>query len=78
MSNNTKENLLKVLNDLLRNNKQIMIKETINKFKINRKIVDIQRNFLKRLLISKAGLVMISFKKFQKALPMVVSISSTP
>ena len=34
-------------------------------FKINRKIVDIQRNFLKRLLLSKAGLVMISFKKFQ-------------
>ena len=42
-----------------------MIRESINKFKLNRKIVDIQRNFLKRLLISKAGLVMIAFKKFQ-------------
>ena len=30
---------------------------------MNRKITDIQRNFLKRLLLSKAGLVVIAFKK---------------
>ena len=32
---------------------------------MNRKITDIQRNFLKRLLLSKAGLVVIAFKKIQ-------------
>ena len=41
-----------------------MIRDVINKFKQNRKIIDIQRNFLKRLLMSKAGLVLIAFKKF--------------
>jgi hypothetical protein len=61
----TKENVLKVLDGLLRHSKQDAIREAISKFKINRKIVDIQRNFLKRLLLSKAGLVMIAFKKFQ-------------
>ena len=35
----------------------------IQKFKLNRKIIEIQRNFLKRLLMSKAGLVVIAFKK---------------
>ena len=32
---------------------------------MNRKITDIQRNFLKRLLMSKAGLVVLAFKKMQ-------------
>ena len=32
---------------------------------MNRKITDIQRNFLKRLLMSKAGLVVLAFKKIQ-------------
>jgi hypothetical protein len=31
----------------------------------NRKITDIQRNFLKRLLMSKAGMVVIAFRKIQ-------------
>ena len=53
-----------MLNNLLNNNKTNKIREIINKFKVNRKIVDIQRNFLKRLLMSKAGLVLIAFKKF--------------
>ena len=42
-----------------------MIRNALNKFRLNRKIVEIQRNFLKRLLMSKAGLVVIAFKKFQ-------------
>jgi hypothetical protein len=37
----------------------------INKFRTNRKITDIQRNFLKRLLMSKAGMVVIAFRKIQ-------------
>jgi hypothetical protein len=32
---------------------------------LNRRITEIQRNFLKRLLMSKAGLVVIGFKKWQ-------------
>ena len=57
--------VLKVLLDLLNNGKQAKIREVINKFRLNRKIVDIQRNFLKRLLMSKAGLVMIGFKTWK-------------
>ena len=65
MSNQQKEAVLKVLDGLLKYSKIDMIREAINKFRMNRKVVDIQRNFLKRLLMSKAGLVMIGFKKFQ-------------
>ena len=65
MSNQQKESVLKVLDSLLKNSKIDMIRSAINKFRLNRKIVQIQRNFLKRLLMSKAGLVVIGFKKFQ-------------
>ena len=55
---------IKLLNNLLNNGQNNKIREVIYKFKQNRKIIDIQRNFLKRLLMSKAGLVLIAFKKF--------------
>mgnify|MGYP003480869573 FL=1 len=48
----------------MNNGNQLKIREVINKFKINRKITDIQRNFLKRLLMSKAGMVLIAFRKW--------------
>ncbi len=54
-----------MLSNLLNNGKNSRMKEAINKFKENRRITEIQRNFLKRLLMSKAGLVLISFKKLQ-------------
>ena len=41
------------------------LRDALNKFRQNRKIVDIQRNFLKRLLVSKAGMVVIAFRKIQ-------------
>ena len=50
---------------MIKLSKKDMIRQIINKFKQNRKIIDIQRNFLKRLLITKAGLVMIGFRKIQ-------------
>jgi hypothetical protein len=56
---------LKVLANLLNNGKTAQIREAINKFRLNRRITEIQRNFLKRLLMSKAGLVVIGFKKWQ-------------
>ena len=65
MSNQQKEGVLKVLANLLNNGKTAQIREAINKFRLNRRITEIQRNFLKRLLMSKAGLVVIGFKKWQ-------------
>ena len=41
------------------------LRNAINKFRQNRKTVDIQRNFLKRLLVSKAGMVVIAFRKIR-------------
>ena len=64
MTDKQKEMCLNVLLGILNNGKQSKIREAINKFKMNRKITDIQRNFLKRLLMSKAGLVLIAFRKW--------------
>ena len=52
----------------MKNGRIAKVREVIEKFKQNRKITDIQRNFLKRLLMSKAGLVVVAFRKMQ-ALP---------
>uniref|UniRef100_A0A0P6BFP2 Uncharacterized protein n=1 Tax=Daphnia magna TaxID=35525 RepID=A0A0P6BFP2_9CRUS len=65
MNNQQKESVLKVLNGLLTTGKTAQIREAINKFRLNRRITEIQRNFLKRLLMSKAGLVVIAFRKIQ-------------
>ena len=50
---------------LLNNGTKNQIRQAIHKFRQNRKITEIQRNFLKRLLMSKAGLVVIGFRKWQ-------------
>eukprot|EP00919_Chromeraceae_sp_WS-2016_P021992 GHVR01052313.1.p2 GENE.GHVR01052313.1~~GHVR01052313.1.p2 ORF type:complete len:154 (+),score=11.05 GHVR01052313.1:51-464(+) len=65
MSNQQKESVLKVLANFLQNGRTAQIREAINKFRLNRRIIEIQRNFLKRLLMSKAGLVVIGFRKIQ-------------
>ena len=54
-----------MLENLLHHGKNAQIRDAINKFRTNRKITDIQRNFLKRLLMSKAGMVVIAFRKIQ-------------
>ena len=41
------------------------LRNAINQFRLNRKYVEIQRNFLKRLLVSKAGMVVIAFRKIR-------------
>ena len=56
---------MNVLNNLLHHNKRDKIIDAIRRFRENRKIVEIQRSFLKRLLLSKAGLVVVAFKKIQ-------------
>jgi hypothetical protein len=80
MSNQQKESLLKVLNGLLTTGKTAQVREAINKFRLNRRITEIQRNFLKRLLMSKAGLVVIAFRKFklyQKEKTMLPSLKAS-
>ena len=54
--------MLKLLANLLHGSKQQQLRDAIAKFRTNRKIVNVQRNFLKRLLQSKAGMVMIAFR----------------
>ena len=68
INENKKEMCIKLLTGLLYQGKQGQIRQAIDKFRVNRKIVDIQRNFLKRLMMSKAGMVVIGFKTW-KALP---------
>ena len=63
MTNKEKESVLNVLSNLLHNSKREKIAEVIRKFRENRKIVDIQRSFLKKLLLSKAGMVVVACKK---------------
>ena len=65
ISSEKKKAVIKVINELLSNSKSVKIRETIMKFRHNKRIVEIQRNFLKRLLMSKAGMVVIGFKKWQ-------------
>jgi len=65
MNGEQKKNLLKILNGILTTGKTAQVREAINKFRLNRRITEIQRNFLKRLLMSKAGLVVIAFRKIQ-------------
>ena len=65
VSQKQKEMVLKVLDGLLRNSKTAQIRDAISKFKTNRRVTEIQRSFLKRLLMSKAGMVVIAFRKMQ-------------
>ena len=57
--------MLKVLDQLLHSSRQLQVRDAIQKFRLNRRVTEIQRSFLKRLLMSKAGLVVIAFRKIQ-------------
>ena len=63
LTNKEKEAVLNVLNNLLNSSKRDKIAEVIRRFRENRKIIDIQRTFLKKLLLSKAGMVVVACKK---------------
>lgn len=65
LSARQKEAVLKVLNGLLRNSRVGRIREVVNKFRLNWKVKNIQRQFLRRLLSTKAELVQIAFIKFR-------------
>ena len=54
-----------MLNGLLNKGQTAQIRQIVNRFRLNRRVIEIQRNFLKRLLMSKAGLVVIAFRKIQ-------------
>ena len=57
--------VLRVLDGLLKNSKAAQIRNVLLKFRMNRRVIEIQRNFLKRILMSKAGLVVIALRKMQ-------------
>ena len=65
LNNSQKEQMIKILDQLLHSSRQLQVREVIQKFRLNRRVTEIQRNFLKRLLMSKAGLVVIAFRKIQ-------------
>ena len=65
MGMNEKGAAVKSLEDLVRGGIVSQLRSVINKFRQNRKTVDIQRNFLKRLLASKAGMVISAFRRIQ-------------
>ena len=54
-----------MLESLLNSGWNAQIRDAIRKFRQNRKTVDIQRNFIKRLLVSKAGMVVLAFRRIQ-------------
>ncbi len=57
--------MIKILDQLLHSSRQLQVRDAIQKFRLNRRVTEIQRSFLKRLLMSKAGLVVIAFRKIQ-------------
>ena len=65
INNQQKANLLKLLESLLSNDKVNRLREIVNKFRLNQRVNEIQRNFLKRLMMSRAGLVAVAFKTIQ-------------
>ena len=68
MNEKEKASVIKMLESIVNQGRNGQIRRAINQFRMNRKFVDIQRNFLKRLMMSKAGMVVIGFKTW-KALP---------
>ena len=63
-----KKYMLKLMDNLIHQNKNQQLRDIITKFKMNSRIIMIQRNFLKRMLQSKIGLVMKAFREV-KGLP---------
>ena len=63
MSDKEKIAVIKMLESLAHQGLKGQLRNAINAFRQNRKFVDIQRNFLKRLLVSKAGMVAIGFRR---------------
>ena len=62
MTQDQKKYILRLLANMLQGGKQQRIREVIAKFRANRNITKIQRNFLNRLLNSKAGKVAVAFR----------------
>ena len=65
LNDQEKKTLLKLLEDLLNNDKINRLREIVNKFRLNQKVNEIQRNFLRKLMGSRAGLVAVAFKTIQ-------------
>ena len=60
-----KQKIITMLESIINQGRNGQLRKAINQFRLNRKYVEIQRNFLKRLLVSKAGMVVIAFRKMR-------------
>ena len=65
MSFSQKHKIITMLESIINHGRNGQLRKAINQFRLNRKYVEIQRNFLKRLLVSKAGMVVIAFRKMR-------------
>ena len=65
INNQQKANLLKLLESLLSNDKVNRLREIVNKFRLNQRVNEIQRNFLRKLMGSRFGLIAVAFKTIQ-------------
>lgn len=68
MNDSQRKYILMLLEGLLRSNKKQQLRDVVAKFRTNKNIRAVQRNFLKRLLQSKAGMTMVAFRAI-KTLP---------
>ncbi len=53
---------MKLIENLLQQNKRQQLRDVIEKFRVNHKLISIQKQFLRRLLMSKAGRVVTAFR----------------
>ena len=65
MTLSQKHKIITMLESIISHGRNGQLRKAINQFRLNRKYVEIQRNFLKRLLVSKAGMVVIAFRKMR-------------
>ena len=65
MSQDQKKFILRLLENLLHGGKQQRIREVIAKFRTNSRVINVQKAFLRRLLQSKAGMVVMAFKEIK-------------
>lgn len=65
LSSQQKEKLLKLLESMLKNNRESRLRDVIERFKKNKAIKEVQKRFLNRLLGSKAGKIKVAFDRIR-------------
>ena len=65
MDSDKKNMVIRILESVANSGRNAHIRQAINQFRMNKRYIEIQKAFLKRLLASKAGMVVIAFRKIQ-------------